>query len=82
MNVFVVLPNTMMSFLNIRTASPPIQQAAAMEKYWMRQENAVHAIAFSVLLIPIRNARSSNKSAMQSCTWNLLASLLRSFLET
>ena len=32
MNLVVVLPNTMTSFLNMRTASPPIQNTDASEK--------------------------------------------------
>lgn len=40
-NALVVLPNTIISFLNIKTASPPIQNAEARVKYWIRKEMAV-----------------------------------------
>ena len=65
--VLVVLPNTMTSFLNIRTASAPIQNAEASVKYWISVEIAVHAILFSVRSIPTTNVISISRRARLSC---------------
>ena len=76
-----IRPNTMISLWNMRTASAPIQATEAMVKYWIRREQAVQPISFSVRSIPTRKESNMKKMAIQSCTWNLLASFLRIFLK-
>ena len=66
-NKLVVLPKTMISFLNIKIASAPIQNAEVRVKYWIMVDMAVHAIKFSVLSTPTINTKSIKRIAMQSC---------------
>ena len=79
-NLVEILPNTMMSFLNIRTASAPVQNTVAKVKYWMRMEATVQPMVCSVLVTPITNTNNMRNIARQSWMLNLLASRLRSFL--
>ena len=71
---------TVINFLNIRTASAPIQKTDAIVKYKIRTETAVQTTSFSVLSIPAANINSIKNKAMHSCACNLLISFTRSFL--
>ena len=66
MNVVDILPKTMISFLNMSTASAPIQNTEARVKYWIRQDMAVQAIVFSVLSTPTRKMNSIPIIAMHN----------------
>ena len=77
----VILPNTMISFWNISTASAPIQPTEARVKYWMNSDMMVQPASVSVRSIPTRKNSSIPNMAMLSCMWNLLASRWRSFLD-
>jgi len=76
----VILPNTMISFWNISTASAPIQPTEARVKYWMNSDMMVQPASVSVRSIPTRKNSSIPNMAIHSCAWNLLASRWRSFL--
>ena len=80
MYLVVIVPNTMISFWNMSTASAPIHITAARVKYWMIKDMAVQTMSFSVLLMPMRKKRSMQKRAAQSWTWNLLGSRSLNFL--
>ena len=80
MNVVEILPNTMMSFLNMRTASAPIQNTEARVKYWIRTEAIVQPMVFSVRSTPMTHDSNMRNMARQSWMLNLLASRFRSFL--
>ena len=80
MKTLLVRPKTIINFLNINIASAPIQNTAARVKYCIRKEIVVHAYSFCVCSIPALNVSNIKKRAIQSCAWNLLASLWRSFL--
>ena len=80
MNVVEILPKTMMSFLNMRTASAPIQNTEARVKYWIRTEATVQPMVFSVRSTPTTNTSNMRNIARQSWTLNLLTSRTRSFL--
>jgi len=75
MKTLVVWPKTMINFLNINTASAPIQKADAKVKYKIKRELVVHAYSFSVLSIPTTKTSSIKNMAIESWAWNLLASL-------
>ena len=66
MNVVEILPKTMMSFLNMRTASAPIQNTEARVKYWIRTESTVQTMEFSVLSTPTTNTSNMKNIARQS----------------
>ena len=76
----VILPNTMISFWNISTASAPIQNTAARVKYWINSDMMVQPTSVSVRSSPTRTKSSMKNMAILSCVWNLLASRTRSFL--
>ena len=66
MNVVEILPKTMMSFLNMRTASAPIQKAEARVKYWIRTEATVQPMVLSVRSTPATNTSNIRSIAKQS----------------
>ena len=66
MNVVEILPKTMMSFLNMRTASAPIQNTEARVKYWIRTEATVQPMLFSVRSTPMTNTSNMRNIARQS----------------
>ena len=45
-NAFGIPPKIITSFLNIKTASVPIQNAAARVKYWIKVEKAVQMMVY------------------------------------
>ena len=61
-NLVVTFPKTIMSFLNMRMASAPIQNTEARVKYCIRTEDIVQPMLFSVRSTPTVN--TSNMSSM------------------
>ena len=59
-------PNTITNFLNMRTASAPIQNMEARAKYWMHNDMMVHSASVSVRSIPIINQVYNPSRAMNN----------------
>ena len=65
-NFVDIVPNTTTNFLNMRTASAPIQNMEAREKYWMINDMMVHSASNSVRPIPIMNQMYIPSRAMNN----------------
>ena len=76
-----IVPKTITSFRNMSVASAPIQKTDDSVKYWMTTDISEQTHSFSVLSAPTRKDANTPISAMHSCTWNLVTSRVRSFLE-
>ena len=61
------LSNSMISLLNMSTASAPIQNTAAIVKYWMVSDMMVQMMSFSIRSIPTR--KNSSMQIMEIECW-------------
>ena len=85
MYLVVIWIKTITSFWNMSRASAPIHMKATRLKYWIRADTVTqppYEYSGGTRSMPIMNTSSMKKRAILSCTWNFVASRVRSFLQS